>query len=212
MTYKNIVKMFLLLPIIVLCVYLANIHSKSQQPDPIVEATPVAKTVDQKQLRCLATNLYYEAGGEPTEGIAAVARVVMNRINYGFGKNPCQVVYQANMVKQVDEDTEETLWVKVCQFSWVCENKGNPNTSSRTYQKSLQVAYDVLAYDKYKEVIPTSTLYFHNTSIINPYPHEVVKKIGHHIFYNRHHDKRKRHVYKSGPVDVPAREVQASAQ
>jgi spore germination cell wall hydrolase CwlJ-like protein len=176
-----------------------------QEEEPVV-----AKTVDPKQLQCLATNLYFEAGGEPTEGIAAVARVVMNRIQHGFGSNPCQVIYQSNLVKQINEETEETFWVKVCQFSWVCEGKRNPNTNSARYQKSLQIAYDVLAYDKYKDVVPLRTLFFHNTSVNNPFPHEVTARIGNHIFYAKKkvkkHEKRQ-HRYKPTEAHVHTREV-----
>ena len=50
------------------------------EPDPIVEEPKVAKTVDPKQLACMAKNIFYEAGNESINGQAAVARVVMNRI------------------------------------------------------------------------------------------------------------------------------------
>lgn len=158
------------------------------------EPEKVAKQVDKKELQCLADNIYFEAGSEPTEGKAAVARVVLNRVNSGFAPTPCKVVYQTNVVKQTNDD-DESFWVKVCQFSWVCEGKGNPNRNSARYQNSLQVAKDVLIYDKYKEVIPKTVLFFHNTSVTNNYPHEVVAKIGNHIFYKKKHGKTRK---KSG--------------
>lgn len=152
------------------------------QPEKEVEkAKPV---IDQKQLQCLADNIYYEARGESTEGKAAVARVVLNRVSHGFAPTPCKVVYQTTTVKQTN-DNDETFWVKMCQFSWVCEGKRNPNRNSSVYQSSLQVAYNVLAYDMYKDVIPKSVLFFHNTSFTNNYPHIVVKRIGNHVFYKK---------------------------
>lgn len=195
----NLLKPYMLFLSLVL-MYCFTTVSNSQQTTQVKEEQVVAKQVDQKQLRCLATNLYFEAGGEPTQGIAAVARVVMNRIQHGFGSNPCQVIYQSNLVKQINEETEETFWVKVCQFSWVCEGKNNPPTHSYRYQKSLQVAYDVLAYDKYEDVVPKNTLYFHNTSYENNYPHEVTARIGNHVFYTKKkvkkkRDKQKKHRY-----------------
>lgn len=156
-------------------------HIESEQHE--TEPTTV-QPVDKKQLQCLADNIYYEAGGEPTEGKAAVARVVLNRISHGFAETPCKVVYQTTTVKKTNED-DESFWVRMCQFSWVCEGKKNPNRNSTRYQKSLQVAHDVLVYDKYKDVIPKTVLFFHNTSIVNRYPHEVVAKIGNHIFYTK---------------------------
>jgi spore germination cell wall hydrolase CwlJ-like protein len=144
----------------------------------------VAKIVDQKQLHCLATNIYYEAAGEPEEGKAAVARVVVNRINHGFASTPCKVVYQTANYQQTDEDNE-TFWSKVCQFSWVCEGKNNPNKNSKAYQSSLRVAYDVLALDKHKEVIPSSVLFFHNTTVKPQLNYGYKKQIGNHIFYSK---------------------------
>jgi spore germination cell wall hydrolase CwlJ-like protein len=153
----------------------------------------IAKMVDSKQLQCLAENIYYEAGKESTEGKAAVARVVMNRIYHGFASTPCKVVYQSTAVKQTNQD-DESFWVKMCQFSWVCEGKGNPNKHDPRYQSSLQVAYNVLAYDAYKEVLPKSALFFHNTSVKPNWPHSVIKQIGNHIFYSkaRKHAKKYR--------------------
>lgn len=182
MTYTNIVKMFLLLPLIAFGLYYCTPTESKQQNE--TQPTKVAKKVDQKQLQCMADNIYYEAGSEPTEGKAAVARVVLNRVNHGFAETPCKVVYQTTRVKRTTED-DETFWVKLCQFSWVCEGKGNPNKQSTRYQNSLKVAHDVLAYDAYKDVIPKTVLFFHNTSITNKFPHEVVARIGNHVFYKK---------------------------
>jgi spore germination cell wall hydrolase CwlJ-like protein len=86
----------------------------------------VAKVVDPKQLACMAKNIFYEAGNESIMGQAAVARVVLNRVSHGFAKTPCAVVYQAHTVEKVID--EETVKVKLCQFSWVCEDKGDALT------------------------------------------------------------------------------------
>ena len=107
---------------------------------PVVEETKIAKLVDQKQLACLAKNIFYEAGNEPLMGQAAVARVVMNRVAYGFGKNPCAVVYQTNTVdKLVDDEIQK---VKLCQFSWVCEGKSDPNKNSAKYKQAEKECND----------------------------------------------------------------------
>ena len=52
------------------------------------------RSVDIRQLQCLADNIYYEAKGESDLGKIAVARVVMNRVDAGFEKDPCAVIYQ----------------------------------------------------------------------------------------------------------------------
>jgi spore germination cell wall hydrolase CwlJ-like protein len=148
-----------------------------------VPETKIAKIVDPKQLNCLAKNIFYEAGGEPLNGQAAVARVVMNRIAYGFGKDPCAVIYQASHIDKLIDD--EMQKVKLCQFSWVCEGKGEPNKNSTRYKQAEQVAYDVLAHDAYTEVLPKSALFFHNLTVDPLWPYKQVAKIGNHIFYSK---------------------------
>ena len=152
------------------------------EPKP-VEEPKVAKTVDPKQLTCMAKNIFYEAGSESLNGQAAVARVVMNRIAHGFGKDPCAVIYQASYVDKLIDD--EMQKVKLCQFSWVCEGKSEPNKNSTRYKQAEQVAYDVLAHDAYTDVVPKSTLFFHNLSVDPLWPYKQVAKIGNHIFYGK---------------------------
>ena len=149
----------------------------------IIAETKIAKVVDPKQLNCLAKNIFYEAGNEPLNGQAAVARVVMNRIKHGFGKNPCDVIYQSSYVDRLIDD--EMQKVKLCQFSWVCEGKGEPNKNSPKYKQAERVAYQVLAYDEYKDVVPNTTLFFHNLHVDPLWPYKQVAKIGNHIFYSK---------------------------
>ena len=148
-----------------------------------IEEPKVAKVVDPKQLTCMAKNIFYEAGSESLNGQAAVARVVMNRIAHGFGKDPCAVIYQASYVDKLIDD--EMQKVKLCQFSWVCEGKSEPNKNSTRYKQAEQVAYDVLAHDAYTDVVPKSTLFFHNLSVDPLWPYKQVAKIGNHIFYSK---------------------------
>jgi spore germination cell wall hydrolase CwlJ-like protein len=44
------------------------------------------KNIDMKQVACMARNIYYEAGAEAMPGQAAIARVVLNRVNHGFAE------------------------------------------------------------------------------------------------------------------------------
>ena len=132
------------------------------------------------QIACMAKNIYYEAGGEAMPGQAAVARVVLNRVNHGFAETPCKVIYQKTIVnKNV-----------MCQFSWVCEDKRDPNKSSTRYQQALQVAYDVMVFDMYKHVVPKSTLFFHSIHVDPLWPYKQVAKIGNHIFYSKQKVKK----------------------
>lgn len=149
----------------------ANVHADLVPDIPV----QVAKKIDVKQLQCMAKNIFYEAGSESIKGQAAVARVVLNRVAHGFANTPCNVIYQ----------TTETENGKVCQFSWVCENKSEPNKNSYRYKVAQQVAYDVMVHDKYNDVIPTSVLFFHNMSVTPIWPYAEALRIGNHIFYSK---------------------------
>jgi len=149
------------------------------QPQPkLPEMTVPAinlKLVDVKQLQCLAKNIYHEAGYENIKGQAAVARVVMNRINHGFAKSVCAVVYQKTMI-------QDKL---ICQFSWVCEGKDAPKNNYR-YAVAKQVAYDVLVNGMYKDVVPKSALFFHAVTVNPLWPYKQVAIIGNHVFYSKY--------------------------
>lgn len=165
---------------------------EEEEIPPVAVVKPKPKPVDQKQLKCLATNIFYEAGSESEKGKQAVARVVMNRVKHGFAPNPCSVIYQAS-TKLIPIDTEEYLdndpimkRVKLCQFSWVCESDRRPlNVNDPRYKQSERIAYNVLAYDSYKDVVPSTVLFFHNLWVNPMWPYRKVAQIGNHIFYEK---------------------------
>ena len=128
----------------------------------------------EKELACLALNIYREAGHEHFEGKVAVAQVVMNRTqNENFPKDVCGVVYQKNVVMQK----------VVCQFSWFCDAsiKARP-INQEAYEESYAVAKKVLL-EKFRLDVMKDALYFH-ADYVNPrWGKEKIGKIGRHIFY-----------------------------
>jgi len=163
-------------------------------------------TVSSKDEDCLARNIFYEAGSESEEGKAAVAIVTINRVKDGrFDKSICGVVNQrtvsvrSQQVKKTEMiqsgffgqpreivKTEVVLQhVPVCQFSWVCLDKTDPSKSNPKYKRALQVAYDVMVFDMYKNVVPKSALFFHSIHIDPLWPYKQVAIIGNHIFYSK---------------------------
>jgi len=144
-------------------------------PTQIAIDLPILKKIDMKQIACMARNIYYEAGAEAMPGQAAVARVVMNRVNHGFAETPCKVIYQKTTINEN----------VVCQFSWVCADKTDPSKSSPKYKRALQVAYEVMVFDMYKNVVPKSALFFHSIHIDPLWPYKQVAIIGNHIFYSK---------------------------
>jgi spore germination cell wall hydrolase CwlJ-like protein len=131
----------------------------------------------ERQLQCMADNVYYEAAGEPAEGKIAVAQVVMNRVESGdFPKDPCQVIYQRNVF----------LEKVVCQFSWYCDTatKKRP-VNSELWDESYEAAKMVLM-EGFRLPSLKNALYYH-ADYVNPQwkKKEEVAKIGRHIFYKK---------------------------
>lgn len=137
-----------------------------------VEHSDITASLRQKQLDCLAMNIYKEAGGEPFEGKAAVAQVTINRTNSGkFPDDICKVVYQK----------DDRLGL--CQFSWYCQNnKIIKPRNNLAYNESMEVAKKVLLEGFTLPSIKTA-LYFHSVDIDPKWPHKRVATIGRHIFY-----------------------------
>lgn len=129
----------------------------------------------ERQLECLARNVYYEARGEPYAGKIAVAQVTVNRARSGkFPDDICAVVYQKT--RSVDNSV-------ICQFSWWCmpHVKSQP-ISRREYAESQRIARRVLIEG---EELPQlrKALFFHASYISPGWNRERVAHIGQHIFY-----------------------------
>jgi Cell Wall Hydrolase len=109
-------------------------------------ATPF---LSDRDVDCLARNIFYEAGSESTEGKVAVGMVTINRAqDPRYPQNVCGVVRQKTVstvqqktttVKTVKENflspprqvvETQTTWVQkvVCQFSWTCMRVPTPRT------------------------------------------------------------------------------------
>lgn len=72
----------------------------------------IAESSAQREQKCLAEAIYFEARSEPEAGQAAVAQVVLNRARSGlYPASVCGVVYQ-NRHRYMG-----------CQFSFACEGK-----------------------------------------------------------------------------------------
>lgn len=137
------------------------------------------------ELLCLAKNIYYESGAEPTEGKLAVAQVTMNRVEHpNFPKTVCGVVKQQATVKSKSEWEYDK---KVCQFSWVCQGKKIIKKESDNWQESVMIAEMFLtrntSYDKFQDDV----LFFHEKHLPFNWKHKYTKvaTIGNHIFYRK---------------------------
>jgi spore germination cell wall hydrolase CwlJ-like protein len=154
---------------------------KEQQRQKAAKLAQV-KPVDPKQLKCLTDNIYYEAGNQGTVGQAAVGRVTINRVHYGFGRSVCEVVYHKTRIERGESEDGTPISKIMCQFSWVCD-EFRPGVNRATYAQSHQVAYQILSTDAWNDLLPRNTLYFHATHISPNWGLQKVKSIGQHVFY-----------------------------
>ncbi|MEN3791535.1 cell wall hydrolase [Fulvimarina sp. MAC3] len=127
----------------------------------------------EKEQACLARGIYFEARGESTDGQAAVAQVMLNRVrNPSFPDTICGVVYQ------------NQHWRNRCQFSFACDGIKDRIADKKSYARAEKVAHDVTYGKTWLTAVGSSTHYHAN------YVHprwanamEKVDRIGKHIFY-----------------------------
>lgn len=146
-----------------------------REANSMTEASFVTAATRERQLACLAKNIYYEAGYESFEGKVAVAQVTINRANSGdFPADICGVVYQKSVIYQK----------VICQFSWYCEQPGKVKPMhTEAYNESYAVAKKVLLENFRLDGLKTA-MYYH-ADYVNPgWGKEKVAKIGRHIFYS----------------------------
>jgi len=128
----------------------------------------------ERQLECLARNIYFEAGKESFEGKVAVAQVTINRSESGiFPSDICKVIYQKNIFM-------ERI---VCQFSWYCEPQANKKVLFQdSYSECYAVAKKVLL-EGFRLEILNEAMYYHANYVKPRWRKEKVAVIGNHIFY-----------------------------
>ncbi len=126
-----------------------------------------------EELDCLARNVYFEARGEPDEGKAAVAHVVMNRAaNKRFPDTVCEVIRQGGAQK-----------LHKCQFSWWCDGLSDEPTNKPAWLKSQDVAGQV--YWGRSDDPTVGALWYHAAKARPIWRKALIRgpRIGDHIFY-----------------------------
>ena len=139
--------------------------------DNLEEVGGVRKALTDKQVRCLAENIYYESRGESLEGQVAVAKVTLNRLDEGWANTVCGVVKQRSQAG--------------CQFAWVCNGTGNP--AGYLWNQAVGLAVVLINAPEAIEDPTNGATHFHAT-YINWQPgwqrvKDSVARIGNHVFY-----------------------------
>jgi len=131
------------------------------------------------QVECMALNIYYEARGSNLADKAAVADVVLNRVNdTRYPNTVCEVV------KQGLQDTNGNMRRNKCQFSWYCDGKHDRPQNQDLYVEAQGIAWNMVEENKYRGITEGATHY--HATYVNPRwasTLQLVGRIGAHIFY-----------------------------
>lgn len=123
-----------------------------------------------EELECLAQALYFEARGESIKGQAAVAEVILNRVDSpAFPKTVCGVVNQGGNGG--------------CQFSYTCDGRAEVIAEPDAWRRSAKIAGAML--DGAPRLLTEGATYFH-TPYVSPSwstRFELTATIGAHLFY-----------------------------
>lgn len=122
--------------------------------------------VNERELNCLAENIYHEARGESVKGQVAVAQVTLNRVMHQthFKSSICGVVHEK------------------AQFSWTLDKTKKIKDMAK-WRYTVALAQSVL--DGYNRIPNFNALYYH-ADYVNPRwnrTKQIVARIGSHVFY-----------------------------
>ena len=142
--------------------------------------------VNDKEVTCMAKNIFFEAAIESTAGKLAVAHVTLNRVDSKqFPNSVCEVVYEGPHYT-ASNGTQYPVRDR-CQFSWYCDGKGDdPREGSRLWEDAQELAKYVLLRQEELPDITDGALHYHASYIDAPKgakKQKITTKIDTHIFY-----------------------------
>lgn len=127
----------------------------------------------EREMKCLAEAVYFEARSEPEQGQIAVAQVVLNRARHeNYPGSVCGVVYQ-NAHRYLG-----------CQFTFACEGKRLRITEPESWRVAQRVAEAVVSGSAYLADVGAATHY--HADYVRPHWARRLKRmevVGRHTFY-----------------------------
>ncbi|MGH6736410.1 MAG: cell wall hydrolase [Methyloceanibacter sp.] len=133
---------------------------------------------EERERRCLATAIYFEARGEPVRGQIAVGQVILNRVRSPlFPETICGVVYQGQMHPG-------------CQFSFTCDGKTDNPSNKVQWALAQDLAKQIMSGEQWLPEVGYST--FYHANYVSPYwvrGMNKIDKIGRHIFYKKRNEQ-----------------------
>jgi spore germination cell wall hydrolase CwlJ-like protein len=133
---------------------------------------------EERERRCLATAIYFEARGEPVRGQIAVGQVILNRVRSPqFPQTICGVVYQGQMAPG-------------CQFSFACDGHTDMPKQDAHWALAQDLSRKITSGQVWLPEVGYSTYY--HADYVQPNWASAMNKIdsiGRHIFYKRRNEQ-----------------------
>lgn len=121
-------------------------------------------------VKCLAQNIYFESRGSNLADQAAVADVVMNRVESSrYPNTVCGVIHQYK------------------QFSWYWDGKSDRMTDTVAAKSAYYLAHQMLTNGRFRGISEGADHY--HATYVSPYwakSFELIGQIGQHKFYRTH--------------------------
>jgi spore germination cell wall hydrolase CwlJ-like protein len=133
---------------------------------------------EERERRCLATAIYFEARGEPVRGQIAVGQVILNRVRSPqFPETICGVVYQGQMQKG-------------CQFSFACDGHTDMPRNDDQWALAQDLSRQITSGQVWLPEVGYST-YYHADYVRPGWVSAMSKidEIGRHIFYKKRNEQ-----------------------
>lgn len=139
----------------------------------------------EREVSCLALNMYFEARGEDRRGQDAVGFVTLNRVKSDkYPDTVCEVIYQA------DTNSSGFPLRNRCQFSWYCD--GRPDIAVEHIYREIEFRAEYIYVNYYLnsgyiDDITDGSTHYHAT-YVEPFwsrheNYQQVASIGDHVFY-----------------------------
>lgn len=145
------------------------------------QSTALGYIASNKELRCLAANIFFEARGENAEAQQAVAQVTINRVNSKHYPNDiCAVVFQSKQFSWTFQQSSENI-----QKLLEADLSGYNSLDTLGYQKAYKIASRAVL--KPFRGIPSDALWYH-ADYVSPKWAKVKQAVGYygtHIFYTK---------------------------
>jgi spore germination cell wall hydrolase CwlJ-like protein len=161
--------------------------AQEQEDKYFKDLTPFIPNIE-KSIECLAVNIYHESRNESVLGQAAVAWVVLNRVESSlFPESVCGVVYQARYSRWWKQEHDKNVPLRnQCQFSWYCDGKSDNINEWDKFEQARSIAYSVLMNKTPAD--PTKGALWYHADYVNPNwstEYRRTVKIDTHIFYRK---------------------------